>query len=767
MGADDRRAGRLRAVKRASRPEPPAREQPGAAASGVRPRHRSGHAPHLEQGHPARADGRRFGFWILTAAALLSLAAGFWWTEGSVYGRAMEALHLFFQGIPGQAEPDTPWQIMVARTVAPCVSLFVTLRIVYGLYAGRLAEARTRRSRGHTVVCGLGTKGRASAAAFAAGGARVVGVDLEPPADAGGRRVRLVHGDATQALTLHDAGVARATGLVCACGPDDVNVAVAMRAAALRAARGGGPLTALVHVADSDLAEHVRASALALAPLRVQVFNVYEVLARRLLDAGPLAGALDTAPHVVIAGDGELARALAVDAARSWHFRARESGLTSELRVTLVGAGASCLAATVLARHPALARRCRLEAVDCASEGDVARELARIAGQDPPADVIYLAGADDSGDVRAAVALERQPLAGSTPVVVARSAFNDGFLDLLPATWTGSGRLVVVAGEADAYGRDLLTSGTHEAIAHAIHDVYVRDRLAAAEGAGSPALVERWDDLSPEGKEANRAQADAVVSQLQAAWYRVTALDDWDAEPVAFAPEEVELMAELEHERWMTEHRDEGWTYGPELDDLLRRHPDFVPWADLPENRRAIDRGFVRERPRILAQAGYRIIRDPARERAARLLHERYAEQAAPAPRAVPWDELGEEERALTYAHVDDVPYKLHAIGRRLAPGSAAAGALVLTPAETERLAELEHARWAAELERRGWRHGAVRDEAQRLHPGLVPWSDLPEDAREVDRVLVRAIPDLLERTGLVAVPIDTGGDYAPFRSPA
>ena len=39
--------------------------------------------------------------------------------------------------------------------------------------------------------------------------------------------------------------------------------------------------------------------------------------------------------------------------------------------------------------------------------------------------------------------------------------------------------------------------------------------------------------------------------------------NDWDAELFEFTPEEIELLAEMEHERWDEERKLEGWAYAP------------------------------------------------------------------------------------------------------------------------------------------------------------------------------------------------------------
>jgi hypothetical protein len=188
-------------------------------------------------------------------------------------------------------------------------------------------------------------------------------------------------------------------------------------------------------------------------------------------------------------------------------------------------------------------------------------------------------------------------------------------------------------------------------------------------------------------------------------------------------------------------------------------HNDLVPWAELTDDRRAIDRAAVKAWPKILAHAGYRIIDDPARLPAARMLYEHYAahkEATEEAPVALPpWERLSSAERDRNFSHIDDLPYKLHAIGRRLAVNATAQPPLVLASEEIERLAEAEHARWRAERVREGWKLGP--EDLDKHHPDLVPWGELPEDRKEYDRVLVRAISDILVATGLTAVPTDTG----------
>lgn len=52
----------------------------------------------------------------------------------------------------------------------------------------------------------------------------------------------------------------------------------------------------------------------------------------------------------------------------------------------------------------------------------------------------------------------------------------------------------------------------------------------------------------------------------------------------------------------------------------------------------------------------------------------------------------------------------------------------------TERLAEHTHDLWAAQRLSEGWTFGPARDDANRKHPCLVPYAELPESEKEYDR---------------------------------
>lgn len=45
----------------------------------------------------------------------------------------------------------------------------------------------------------------------------------------------------------------------------------------------------------------------------------------------------------------------------------------------------------------------------------------------------------------------------------------------------------------------------------------------------------------------------------------------------------LKAMAKNVHEVWAESRISQGWTYGPERNDVLKHHPCLVPYEELPE----------------------------------------------------------------------------------------------------------------------------------------------------------------------------------------
>lgn len=70
----------------------------------------------------------------------------------------------------------------------------------------------------------------------------------------------------------------------------------------------------------------------------------------------------------------------------------------------------------------------------------------------------------------------------------------------------------------------------------------------------------------------------------------------------------IEMIAEQIHIIWMEERINDGWTYGPNRDDVLRTTPCIVPYSQLPEEEKKYDRKTAETVIYALLGCGYRII---------------------------------------------------------------------------------------------------------------------------------------------------------------
>jgi ppGpp synthetase/RelA/SpoT-type nucleotidyltranferase len=157
-----------------------------------------------------------------------------------------------------------------------------------------------------------------------------------------------------------------------------------------------------------------------------------------------------------------------------------------------------------------------------------------------------------------------------------------------------------------------LPTPVRERMAQKIHNHY-REFLRRTQSL-DPRLAE-WDKLRDDLKQSNRAQADDIVHKLNAAGYTVRKARSDTVTPRQFTPDEVEIMAELEHGRWNVERLLDGWKWEPIKDEAKKLSPYIIPWSALTEEMKEFDRDAVRHIPHLLAEFGMEIVRMPANKR--------------------------------------------------------------------------------------------------------------------------------------------------------
>ena len=72
----------------------------------------------------------------------------------------------------------------------------------------------------------------------------------------------------------------------------------------------------------------------------------------------------------------------------------------------------------------------------------------------------------------------------------------------------------------------------------------------------------------------------------------------------------VEAMAKNVHEVWAESRISQGWTYGPERNDVLKHHPCLIPYEELPEVEKAYDRDTAIGTLKLICKLGFKITKE-------------------------------------------------------------------------------------------------------------------------------------------------------------
>lgn len=87
-----------------------------------------------------------------------------------------------------------------------------------------------------------------------------------------------------------------------------------------------------------------------------------------------------------------------------------------------------------------------------------------------------------------------------------------------------------------------------------------------------------------------------------------------DVELPASLVELTEEIAKNTHDTWSKARMSQGWTYGPQRDDLLKKHPDLLPYSYLTEEEKKYDRASAMNAIKFIVAMGYAIQKKPSQQ---------------------------------------------------------------------------------------------------------------------------------------------------------
>ena len=144
-----------------------------------------------------------------------------------------------------------------------------------------------------------------------------------------------------------------------------------------------------------------------------------------------------------------------------------------------------------------------------------------------------------------------------------------------------------------------------EKLAIAIHKQYNQKILE--QNPDKPLAWPNFSDLPDTLKYSNLRQAHSIIDKLNLMGWTIRPIDAPGKRIENINKDIVEILAVYEHEAWMDERTGTGWVYGPVKNVDKKISPYLVPYGELTEDIKELDREAVRNIPDLLEMIGMAI----------------------------------------------------------------------------------------------------------------------------------------------------------------
>lgn len=513
------------------------------------------------------------------------------------------------------SSPDELAPAGYARLVVPVILLWIAGEWLFRQLRNPLRLMRIARRGDHAVLLGLAPLARHVLAYWNAAARATLVVsdrhDEEAAAIAGG--AALVESDWHVEDMPRRAILGRAASVACVSGTDAENIEAAVgvtRAVESLRDAGTSPLVVFIKVEDPFLRARIDERIDRFASLdRVQLrlFSAAQIAVRRLLREFPVeryVHAGQSAPRIWIFGFGTWGEDLALQA-----IRLAPAGRETAPVISIVDLTATARRRPFLMRWPGAEAVATLRFLDgLAEEGEAL--LSRLLEPDAqPPSCVYFCHAEEAQNLSGALALCAAMRARGTPIpplylLGSARALQQMDADLAAHPWVHG------FGDDAAVAQEFLMGERLDASARSIHESYLAEAQQRGEEMGARRSLRPWVLLPEDLKDDNRALADHFFVKMGLVGCALGEKRGGEAVDPKWTDAEVERLSEFEHERWARQRLLAGWRHAAKRDDQQKQHPDLVPYGELSEPKKELDRDVVRDIPSRLAGVGFSVRRE-------------------------------------------------------------------------------------------------------------------------------------------------------------
>lgn len=602
------------------------------------------HAPHVgshdkKHSHSGSRHAWRRLLLIFVGATLILGFSGHWYEDSlarqkqappheslgteqvldDIVNYSYSAAELMALHAPGDAPAN--WVLELGKFTAMVTAGLLIFEVAHLILGEEWTTQRLARMRQHAIVCGLGRHGINAVRNLHSHGRRVVAIEKSPsPSDEEAcdkLGVIVVTGDATDPAILEEARINHAELLYALCPDDKTNCEIAASARVLREKLGPGtpPLPCRVQVGDMETREAFQKLVNATGPSRavaVRFFDSYDPDARRLVAEGLPIDHDGIKPgdkrqvHLVILGFGRMGRAVAVRAAQLGIFAEDQ-----KLKISVIDREAELHGKALHFHHQFINDVCDITFHQMEVVSSEARRLLEAWFAQTDA-ITSVAICFDDEQLSLSMAVQIEPMLLGTEVrMAARMGRTTGLAQLINRE-NGPG----INCQAFGGGEYSVEDDLWERLAQEIHRAYVDQRRSKA--GDDPAQLAKlaednsmkpWEDLDEDLRDSNRQQAHHMPIKMRTVDLQIVAKEQPGDAISQFSMDQMDILAEIEHRRWVAERQMANWSRQRKKDVKKRATPHIQPWSELTDEVKAYDYRAVEQIPRRLDKVGLKVCR--------------------------------------------------------------------------------------------------------------------------------------------------------------
>lgn len=578
---------------------------------------------------------RDFEWWIVAWLAMAAFILAIWgfdilYTEASTDRNFRDlifhALKLFTGELGDGYKSPLPWQLEIARWLAPGVFLYTAGKAILYLIRREYKSFFLRFKKDHVIVSGLNDQSQYLIEDLLKNGKEVIILaEVKNP-----QRLALIEqkgamvreGDINSAKFLRSIAAHKAKYFVFLDPEDEKNISDAISVYTylgdLRKARSRMRLRKQVlftHVADDiklkellDLHffDELQSDMELNRSCEIRIFSMHERTARVLFneyapDTFKAVHSDSPQLNVAIVGSGPLAISMILRLASLAHYINFQ-----KLKVTLFHEG-ELIVKKLLQNLPGLEEFIDLVTIDDPLElFDI--ETFNAHHHQQPFQAVYLLCENDSLASNVLKKLIRAETEEALNVILCLRK-PEGILNKwYKAEKVDNIKLIKFNITEETFTEEALISEELDRLAQVAHEVYLS---SLKERIPTKNTHQDWPFLAVDAKNQNREQADHIYVKLRAMGCKAVdkALLSEDVLNYEEDTALVEKLAKMEHNRWWANKRLAGWRYGEKEEGAKRLHPDLVPYEELDEATKEWDRRAVRNMRNLLDKAGLKIVK--------------------------------------------------------------------------------------------------------------------------------------------------------------